>query len=187
MSRIGKMPVMLPVGVKVTVSDNDIIVKGPKGESKQKRVPGIDFVVDSSGKSVCVKRNGDSKQEKAMHGLYRALLQNMVKGVIDGYQKTLRIVGTGYKVELKGKTLEVYAGFAKPVLFQIPQGIELEIPKQSSREFMEFIVRGIDKQLVGETAVRIRRIRPPDLYMGKGIRMTDEKVRQLEGKSFGAK
>ncbi len=184
MSRVGKKPVQVPSGVTVQVPAEEIVVKGPKGELRQKLVPGVK--VDAGEKEVVVTRETDSKQHRALHGLYRALIQNMVVGVTQGYEKRLRIVGTGYRVELKGPVLSVVAGFSHPVDFQIPKGIEIEVPKASSREHMDFIIRGIDKQLVGEVSAQIRRIRPPDLYQGKGIRFTDEHVRRLEGKSFGA-
>lgn len=185
MSRVGKKPVSVPSGVTVMVPAEEVVVKGPKGELRQKLVPGVKVAADN--KEVTVTRLNDTKQNRALHGLYRALIQNMVVGVTQGYERKLRIVGTGYRVELKGKTvLSIVAGFAHPVDYQIPKGIEIEIPKASSREQMDFIVRGIDKQQVGEVAARIRRVRPPDLYQGKGIRYADEHVRRLEGKSFGS-
>ncbi len=185
MSRVGKKPVPVPSGVTVQVPAEEIVVKGPKGELRQKLVPGVKVAVEAS--EVTVSRESDSKQHRALHGLYRALIQNMVVGVTQGYEKRLRIVGTGYRVELKGKdVLSVVAGYAHPVDFKIPAGIEVEVPKSASREYMDFIVRGIDKQLVGEVSAQVRRIRPLDLYQGKGIRFTDEHVRRLEGKSFGA-
>lgn len=184
MSRVGKKPVPVPSGVSVKVPAEEIVVKGPKGELHQKLVPGVKVSVEE--KAVVVTRDSDSKQHRALHGLYRALIQNMVLGVTNGYDKRLRIVGTGYRVELKGRIFSIIAGFAHPVDYQIPAGIDIEVPKASSREYMDFIVRGIDKQLVGEVAAQIRRVRPPDLYQGKGIRYTDEHVRRLEGKSFGA-
>jgi large subunit ribosomal protein L6 len=184
MSRVGKKPVAVPAGVTVTVPAEEIVVKGPKGELRQKLVPGVK--VNVAAGEVTVARESDSKQNRALHGLYRALIQNMVVGVTQGYEKRLRIVGTGYRVELKGKVLSIVAGFAHPVDYPIPAGIEVEIPKATSREYMDFIIRGIDKQLVGEVSAQVRRVRPPDLYQGKGIRFTDEHVRRLEGKSFGA-
>ncbi|MCC8189144.1 MAG: 50S ribosomal protein L6 [Planctomycetes bacterium] len=184
MSRVGKKPVAVPSGVTVQVPAEEIVVKGPKGELRQKLVPGVKINV--ADQEVLVTRDSDSKQHRALHGLYRALIQNMVVGVTQGYEKRMRIVGTGYRVELKGKTFSIVAGFAHPVDYPIPAGIEIEIPKATSREYMDFIVRGIDKQLVGEVCAQIRRVRPPDLYQGKGIRFTDEHVRRLEGKSFGA-
>jgi large subunit ribosomal protein L6 len=184
MSRVGKKPVEVPAGVTVTAPAEQIIVKGPKGELRQKLVPGVKVGVADG--QVTVTRDSDSKQNRALHGLYRALIQNMVVGVTQGYEKRLRIMGTGYRVELKGKILSIVAGFAHPVDYPIPAGIEVEIPKATSREYMDFIIRGIDKQLVGEVSAQVRRVRPPDLYQGKGIRFTDEHVRRLEGKSFGA-
>lgn len=184
MSRVGKKPVSLPAGVTVTVPGDAVVVKGPKGELRQKLVPGVKIAVED--KDVVVTRESDSKLNRSLHGLYRALIQNMVVGVTQGYEKRLRIVGTGYRVELKGNILSVVAGYSHPIDYPIPTGIEVEIPKASSREYMDFIVRGIDKQLVGEVTSQVRRIRPPDLYQGKGIRLTTEKVRKLEGKSFGA-
>lgn len=184
MSRVGKQPVAVPAGVTVTVPANEVVVKGPKGELRQKIVPGVKVAV-ADGK-VTVERESDSKPHRALHGLYRALVNNMVNGVTNGYEIRLRIVGTGYRVELKGRVLNIVAGYAHPVDFPIPTGIDIELPKATSREYMEFIIRGIDKQLVGETAARIVRVRPPDLYQGKGIRYTDRPVRRLEGKSFGA-
>lgn len=184
MSRVGKKPVPVPAGVTVQVPAEEIVVKGPKGELRQKLVPGVRVAVEDQ--EVKVTRVSDSKQDRALHGLYRALINNMVVGVTQGYERRLRIVGTGYRVELKGKILSIVAGFAHPVDFQIPAGIEVEVPKATSREQMDFIIRGIDKQLVGEISAQIRRVRPPDLYQGKGIRYADEHVRRLEGKSFGA-
>ncbi len=184
MSRVGKKPVPVPSGVTVQVPADQIVVKGPKGELRQKLVPGVKIAVEKQ--EVVVSRVSDSKQHRALHGLYRALIQNMVVGVTQGYEKRLRIMGTGYRVEVKGKTFSIVAGFAHPVDYPIPAGIEIEVPKAASREYMDFIVRGIDKQLVGEVSAQIRRVRPPDLYQGKGIRYTDEHVRRLEGKSFGA-
>ncbi|MDR3211951.1 MAG: 50S ribosomal protein L6 [Planctomycetota bacterium] len=184
MSRVGKKPVAVPAGVVVQVPPEEIVVKGPKGELRQKLVPGVKVVV--SDQQVVVSRLSDSKQHRALHGLYRALIQNMVLGVTVGYTKRLRIVGTGYRVELKGKFLSIVAGFAHPIDYPIPTGIQIEVPKATSREQMDFIIQGIDKQLVGEVSAQIRRVRPPDLYQGKGIRYADEHVRRLEGKSFGA-
>ncbi len=186
MSRIGKKPVALPQGVTAMVEADQLKVKGPKGELKIKFDLAIKINVDTAAKEVAVERLNDTKHARALHGLYRALISNMVVGVTAGYEKKLRIMGTGYRVELQGKTLVIQAGFCHPVNFVAPAGIEIEVPKATSREQMDFIVRGIDKQLVGEVAAQIRRIRPPDLYKGKGIRYADEHVRRLEGKTFGS-
>lgn len=184
MSRIGKIPVEIPAGVTVTVASDLVTVKGPKGESKQKLVSGVSVVVENG--AVQVSRDDDTKQNKALHGLYRSLIKNMILGVVQGYERRLRIVGTGYRVELKGRVLEISAGYCHPVKVEAPAGVEFEVPKSTSREYMEFLVRGVDKQKVNELAAVVRRVRPPDFYMGKGIRYSDETPRKLEGKSFGS-
>ena len=186
MSRLGTRPIDVPDGVTVTVTPEQLSVKGPKGELTQKMRPEITIAVDADTKSALVSRVDDSRTAKSMHGLYRSLLQNMVVGVTQGYERALTIVGTGYRVELKGKTLHVQANFGHAVTYDAPEGVEIEVPKATSREQMDFIVRGLDKQKVGEAAAQLRRIRPPDLYKGKGIRYKDENVRKLEGKSFGS-
>ncbi len=184
MSRIGKIPVSVPAGVTVSFTPGEVKVKGPKGELTQPMDTSISVKVEDG--SVSVERSGNSKQQKALHGLYRALINNMIIGVTKGYERRLRIVGTGYRVELKGSTLEISAGYCHPVNMEAPAGIEFDVPKSASREYMDFIVRGIDKQKVMEVATQIRRVRPPDLYMGKGIRFSDETPRKLDGKSFGS-
>ncbi len=184
MSRIGRKPVAVPDGVQINFASGQVTVKGPKGQLVQAINNGIS--VKSENGHVVVERSGDSKVLRSLHGLYRALIANMIEGVTKGYERTLRIVGTGYRVELKGKDLEVTAGYCHPVKFAAPEGIVFEIPKSNSRDYMDFIVKGIDKQKVMEVASRIRKIRPPDLYQGKGIRYQDETPRKLEGKSFGS-
>lgn len=184
MSRIGRKPVTVPDGVQVSFANSVVTVKGPKGQLTQDIANGISVKIENG--SVIVERSGDTKPLRSLHGLYRALIANMIEGVTKGYERTLRIVGTGYRVELKGKNLEVTAGYCHPVLFAAPQDIVFEIPKSNSRDYMDFIVKGIDKQKVMETASRLRKIRPPDLYQGKGIRYADETPRKLEGKSFGS-
>jgi len=186
MSRIGKKPVVIPAGVTVTASTDLVAIKGAKGELKLNLVDGVQVKVDEQAKAVLVERKSDIKSHRALHGLFRSLINNMVIGVTEGYEKRLRILGTGYRVELQGKTLVIQAGYCHPVNFQVPAGVEIEVPKATSREYMDFIVRGIDKQLVGEVAAELRRVRPPDLYKGKGIRYADEHVRRLEGKSFSS-
>ncbi|MBN2711441.1 MAG: 50S ribosomal protein L6 [Planctomycetes bacterium] len=186
MSRVGKIPVTIENGVTATVTADEVIVKGPKGEAKQKLVPGIKITVNADAKEVVVERESDTKENRALHGLYRSLINNMMEGVTKGYEKKLRIMGAGYRVELQGTTLVMNCGFGHPVKFDAPAGIEIEVPKSTSREYMDFIVRGIDKQRVGQVASQLRAVRPPNLYKGKGIRYFDENVRRLEGKSFGA-
>ena len=188
MSRIGKKPVEVPSGVTVNVQDGFIATKGPLGELRQKLDPGVQVALSEDRKAVTVSRRSDDKGDRAMHGLYRALIQNMMVGVTQGYKRGLRIVGTGYRVEFKGgdRVLHLACGFGHPVEYAIPAGAKIEIMKQTSRESMDFVVTSCSKQQAGEVAAQIRRIRPPDLYQGKGIRYADERVRQLEGKSFGA-
>lgn len=186
MSRIGKKPVPVVAGITVTVNPGEIRIKGPKGELVQKVVPGVTVKMSDDNKNVVVDRESNSKRDRALHGLYRQLVNNMMVGVTQGYSRGLRIVGTGYRVELKGRVLSLVCGYCAPQEYPLPTGIEIEIPKQTSRESMDFIVHGIDKQMVGEVATSLRRIRPPDLYQGKGIRFINENVRRLEGKSFGS-
>ena len=186
MSRIGKQPVAIPGGVEVRTSADAVTVKGPKGELTQTLVPEVSVEVATEEKEVRVARRGESKRHRSMHGLYQRLITNMVKGVVDGYEKRLKVQGTGYRAELRGKDLVLQVGYSNEVVVPAPNGIEIEVPKAASREEMDVIVRGIDKQLVGETAARIRRVRPCDPYKAKGVRYADEQVRRLEGKSFGA-
>ncbi|MBN1257071.1 MAG: 50S ribosomal protein L6 [Planctomycetes bacterium] len=185
MSRIGKQPVAIPSGVEARLAGNEIFVKGPKGELKQALVPGITVEIQAETKEIVVTRNNETSYHRSLHGLYQRLITNMVKGVTEGYQKTLKVQGTGYRAELKGKDLVLQVGFANAVTVTCPQGIEIEVPKAVSREEMDVIVKGIDKQLVGETAARIRSVRKCDPYKAKGVRYADEHVRRLEGKTFG--
>ena len=188
MSRIGKQPVPVPAGVSVAVQTSEIVVKGPLGELRQKLVPGIRVTYSDQPREIAVTRESEAKRDKSLHGLYRALIQNMVIGVHQGYKRVMRIVGTGYRVELQNndRSLHLLCGFGHPVDYAIPDGAKIEILKQTTRESTDFVVSGCDKRIVGEVAAQLRRIRPPDLYRGKGIRYADERVRQLEGKSFGA-
>jgi large subunit ribosomal protein L6 len=173
MSRIGKKPVPVPSGVTVTISGPEVKVKGGKAELTQKIPDGITVSLSEDQKSVLVARASDSKLHREKHGLVRALIANMFAGVIDGYAKTLRIMGTGYRVELKGNALSLTCGFCAPVNYELPKGITVEIPKSTSRDSMDFIIKGVDKQLVGEVASQIRRVRPPNVYHGKGIRFAN--------------
>ena len=176
MSRIGKMPVTLVDGVTATVEDNTITVKGPKGS--------LNFTfkksmkVSISGTEVVVERPSDSKEDKSIHGTTRALINNMVVGVSKGYTKKLKMIGVGYRAIMKDGQLVISAGFSHPVVMDIPEGIEIEVPKNTLVN-----VSGISKQLVGEFAANIRGVRPPEPYLGKGIRYVDEYVRRKEGKT----
>lgn len=180
MSRIGKKPISLPNGVSVTVEQgNTVHVKGPKGELSQKIHD--DMKVSVVDNVVTVERPTDEANHRALHGLSRSLIQNMVIGVSEGYKKELEIVGVGYRAQKQGKKLVLNMGFSHPVEMEEPQGITFEVPSPT-----QIVVNGIDKQLVGETAANVRKVRPPEPYKGKGIRYADEFVRRKEGKT-GAK
>lgn len=179
MSRVGKQPITIPAGVTVTVADDHTVtVKGPKGTLTQWINPNI--TVKQEGAAVVLTRADDQKENRAMHGLYRNLIANMVSGVTTGYSKELNIVGTGYRCALAGKKLTLSVGFSHPVNYDAPEGISFDVPAPN-----RIIVSGIDKQLVGEVAAQIRRIKEPEPYMGKGIRYLNEVVRHKEGKTAG--
>jgi large subunit ribosomal protein L6 len=182
MSRIGKKPVAIPSGVDIKVEGSSIVVKGSKGELQFSLHSKITVSVE--GDTLTVLRADDTEEARARHGLSRAIIANMVTGVSDGYEKKLEIIGVGYKAQLKGKTLDLSLGFSHPVLFPIPEGIEIT---QDEKNKNILIIRGIDKQLVGETAARIRRYRPPEPYKGKGIKYTDEVIRRKVGKASVSK
>ena len=175
MSRIGKQPIEVPEGVTVDVGTGVVSVKGPKGELSQTVDRDMKVALDDG--TLTVERPTDRGPHRALHGLTRSLLANMVEGVTNGYEKRLEIQGVGYRARLQGKALELSVGYSHPVAMPAPDGIEFEVPQQT-----EVIIRGIDKQLVGETAARIRRVRPPEPYKGKGIRYAGEHVRRKVGK-----
>jgi large subunit ribosomal protein L6 len=175
MSRIGKKPIPVPDGVTVAIDPGSVSVKGPKGELSQTVDRDMKIALDDG--TLTVERPTDRGPHRALHGLTRSLLANMVEGVTNGYEKRLEIQGVGYRARLQGKALELSVGYSHPVSMPAPEGIEFEVPQQT-----EVIIRGIDKQLVGETAARIRRVRPPEPYKGKGIRYAGEHVRRKVGK-----
>ncbi len=177
MSRIGRMPIPVPAGVKVEIDGQKVTVKGPKGELTHLMNPGIKAVLE--GNVLHVQRESDAPQVRALHGLNRALINNMVVGVSQGYSKSLEVSGTGYKVELQGKTLVMSLGFSHDVRINPPDGISFEVnPKTGT-----IVVKGADKQMVGKVAAEIRAWRPVEPYLGKGIRYSDEIVRRKAGKS----
>ena len=177
MSRIGKQPVVIPAGVKVAVdAQNVVTVEGPKGKLTQSVSKNITIAVEE-GQAVLTRKD-DSKENRALHGLYRMLVQNMVTGVSQGFNKSLTIVGTGYRAPLVGKKLGLSMGFSHPVEIDPPAGISFEVPQPTAIN-----VVGIDKQQVGQVAAQIRSIRPPEPYLGKGIRYTNENVRRKAGKA----
>ena len=178
MSRIGKKPIVIPTGVSVDRSGQVIKIKGPKGELQSQFHQNIK--IDVKDKEIIVTRPDDTKENKALHGLTRALLQNMVTGVTKTYQKTLDIVGVGYRAELKGKNLLLNIGYSHPIYFIPPEGIALQTPTQT-----QIVISGIDKQLVGLVAAKIRSIRKPEPYKGKGIKYSDEQILRKAGKTAG--
>lgn len=176
MSRIGKMPVVLPKGVEVKQANGTLSVKGPKGSLQLSAHPDMNVVID--GGEVRVERPSDEKQHRALHGLTRSLITNMVIGVTDGFAKTLEIVGVGYRADLKGKGLTLSLGFSHTIEYTPDDGVSLECPNQTT-----IVVSGIDKQKVGQAAADIRAFRPPEPYKGKGIRYKGEHVRRKAGKT----
>jgi large subunit ribosomal protein L6 len=175
MSRIGRKPIEIPQGVTVDVKPGAVMVKGPKGQLSQS-VSSQMTVAEENG-TVTVRRPTDRGEDRALHGLTRSLIANMVEGVTDGFSKQLEIQGVGYRARLQGNALELSVGYSHPVSITAPEGIEFEVPQPT-----QVVVRGIDKQLVGEIAARIRRVRPPEPYKGKGIRYVGEHVRRKAGK-----
>jgi large subunit ribosomal protein L6 len=176
MSRVGQQPIPIPEGVTVNIKNGGVSVAGPKGELKQKVRPEIKLVRKEN--LVLVSRNEDSKLGRSLHGLTRTLITNMIKGVTEGWSKTLKMVGTGYRAELKGGDLIFLVGFSHPVEVKAQEGIKFEVEGKDTIE-----ISGIDKILVGQVAARIRKIRPPEPYKGKGIRYEGEEVRQKPGKA----
>jgi large subunit ribosomal protein L6 len=179
MSRIGKLPIPVPDGVDVTVNGLDVTVKGPKGELSQTMPDGVEVGRDDDG-AIVVTRLGDDRMHRSRHGLVRSLIANMVEGVTNGYERKLELVGVGYRALQKGSDLEIQVGFSHPVNVEAPDGITLQAPSQT-----EIIVTGIDKQLVGQVAANIRKIRPPEPYKGKGIKYAGEHIRRKAGKAAG--
>ena len=175
MSRIGKLPIDIPAGVDVHVEAGIVRVKGPKGELQQKISQDLELEREDS--KLLVKRPTDRKDHRALHGLTRTLIHNMVLGVTEGFEKRLEIQGVGYRAQLRGKALELALGYSHPVKVEAPEGIEFEVPMPT-----QVIVKGIDKQVVGEIAARIRKARPPEPYKGKGVRYAGEHVSRKVGK-----
>lgn len=177
MSRIGKHPITIPAGVTITVSDdNTVTVKGPKGELSQK--VNKDMTVRMENGQILVERPSDAKQHRAMHGLYRSLIHNMVEGVTNGFSKTLELVGVGYRASAENNTLTINIGFSHPVIMKAPEHVTYETPNANT-----IVVKGIDKQQVGALAADIRDVRKPEPYHGKGIRYQGEYVPHKEGKA----
>jgi large subunit ribosomal protein L6 len=174
-SRIGKRPIPLPSGVEIAVEPELVRVKGPKGELEERI--SRDIAVEQQNGEVVVTRPSDRSEHRALHGLTRSLIANMVEGVTEGFEKRLEIQGVGYRAALRGKAIELSVGFSHSVTIEAPEGIEFEVPQPT-----QIVVRGISKQAVGEVAARIRKVRPPEPYKGKGIRYQGEYVARKVGK-----
>jgi large subunit ribosomal protein L6 len=176
MSRIGKKPVPVPAGVEISIDGQTVAVKGPKGSLRRTFTDRVDLTIEEG--TVLVARKDDARESRALHGLSRALLANMVIGVADGFRRELSIVGVGYRAALKGSGLELQLGFSHPVQVPAPDGISFEVPEPT-----RVIVSGIDKEQVGQVAADIRKLRPPEPYKGKGVRYINEQVRRKAGKA----
>jgi len=175
MSRIGKKSIPLPQGVSVQVSDAEVRVKGPKGELSRPRLPLIEVEVE--GAVVQVRAAEESRRANSFHGLCRTLINNMVVGVSQGFTRQLDLVGVGYRAELQGREINLSLGYSHPVLFPLPEGIEAEVDRT------KIILKGIDKELLGQTAAKLRALRPPEPYKGKGVKYAEEVVRRKAGKA----
>jgi large subunit ribosomal protein L6 len=176
MSRIGKKPVIIPAGVKIALSGSDISVQGPKGSLQRTLSTAVDIAVEAD--QVVVSRRADDKPDRSQQGLTRTLIANMVEGVTNGYARVLEINGVGYRADLKGTVLNLALGYSHPIEYPLPEGISAEVEKQT-----KVTVRGIDKELVGATAAKIRSFRGPEPYKGKGIKYADERIIRKAGKT----
>lgn len=179
MSRVGKAPIPIPSGVEVKINDQQVTVKGPKGTLE--RVVHSKIKVEQVDQELIVTRENDERATRALHGLTRSLVNNMVVGVADGYSKALEIVGVGYRAAPKGRAIELSLGFSHPVIYDPPEGIEIEVPNPTY-----LVIRGIDKQVVGQVAAEIRKFRPPEPYKGKGVRYEGERIIRKAGKAGAA-
>ena len=184
MSRIGKLPIAIPAGVTVTLKDDVVTVKGPKGELSQYVNPLISVTVE--GNQIVVSRNSDEKQERSLHGLYRALINNMVVGVSEGYKKELELVGVGYRVSNTGNVMELALGFTHPIFMVLPAEIKVETKTERNKNPL-ITLESCDKQLLGAVCAKIRSFRKPEPYKGKGVKFVGEVIRRKSGKSAGAK
>jgi len=181
MSRIGKKPVPIPAGVTVQVAGQKVSVKGKHGELALEAHPRMAVVLDDGKKELRIERPGDDREARALHGLTRALINNMVTGVTTPFEKKLEIVGVGYQAALSGKTLTLQVGFANAIKLPVPAGVTCEVPDPTHVN-----IKGADRQAVGQFAAEIRSVRPPEPYKGKGIKYHDERIRRKAGKAFGS-
>jgi len=179
MSRIGKQPIAVPSGVTITVDPSGVKIKGPKGTLAAAVSPLVDLKVE--GAVLNVARREDTREARSVHGLTRKLVANMVTGVSEGFRRVLEINGVGYRAEAKGNALHLALGYSHPILFPLPQGVQVKVDKQTV-----VTLEGADRQVLGETAAAIRKLRPPEPYKGKGIKYAEEKIRRKAGKAAGA-
>ena len=184
MSRIGKAPIEIPAGVTVTVKDNVVTVKGPKGQLEQAVNPDLDVKIEDG--HVIVTRPTDEKEHRSQHGLYRALIHNMVVGVSTGYKKEMELVGVGYRAAANGQVLELSLGFSHAIYLKLPPEVKVEAKAERNKNPL-IILESDDKQLLGQVCAKIRSLRKPEPYKGKGIRFVGEVIRRKSGKSAGAK
>ena len=184
MSRIGKLPISIPAGVTVTLKDDVVTVKGPKGELSQYVNPLISVVVEDG--HIILSRQSDEKQERAFHGLYRSLINNMVVGVSEGYKKELELVGVGYRASNQGNIIELALGYTHSIFIQLPPEVKVETKSERNKNPL-IILESCDKQLLGQVCSKIRSFRKPEPYKGKGIKFVGEEIRRKSGKSAGAK
>ena len=184
MSRIGKSPVNIPSGVDVKLDGSKITVKGPKGELSQEMESGVTLTIE--GSTITFSRESDAPSHRAKHGLYRALVQNMVQGVSEGYKKELEVIGVGYRAATTGQQLELALGYSHPIIFEIPSEIKVSADTQKGKAPV-VTLESYDKQLLGQVAAKIRSLRKPEPYKGKGVRFLGEEIRRKAGKSAGKK
>ncbi|MBK6444687.1 MAG: 50S ribosomal protein L6 [Bacteroidetes bacterium] len=184
MSRIGKLPITVPAKVEIKISDDTVQVKGPKGELKQKLVGGISVIID--GTTLTVERATDGKQHRALHGLYRSLINNMIIGVSQGFTKQQELIGVGYKASTQGQLLDLVLGYSHHFIFEIPAEVKVSA-KQDKGQPPMILLESADKQLLGAVAAKIRSFRVPEPYKGKGIKFTNEVLRRKAGKSAAKK
>lgn len=183
MSRIGKLPISIPSGVQVNVEDNNVVVvKGPKGEMKQRVNPELEVKVEDG--SIALERSAESKEQKSLHGLYRSLINNMVIGVSEGFKKELELVGVGYRVANTGQLLELSLGFTHSIFMQLPDEIKIETKMERNKNPL-IILESPDKQLLGQVCAKIRSFRKPEPYKGKGVKFVGEQLRRKSGKTAG--
>ena len=176
MSRIGKKPIAIPGGVEVKVAGSNVSVKGPLGKLDWAVARGVSVAVDQG--QIVVSRSSEDRKVRALHGLVRAELNNMIHGVTKGYERSLEITGVGYKTQIQGRTMSFNVGYINPVVYQVPAGIDVKVDKQTLIN-----LKGIDKRLVGQVAANLRAIKPPDVYKQKGVRFAGETLRKKEGKT----